>query len=569
MLKKKNIILSFIILCSAIVGTILCINNNLKHVNSVSMTDFDDIKDNYASFENENGLFSVVAPLENTYSDYYTMYCNLLRDNLKIQINKKALSKKLIDLMSSDFKDTDKISNNVFEGIEQPYYLYILNKNLNLNLPLNNMKDIVSHMINESYREDGYFLPSFYKEDTSISTKLSITLQTLEVAKELQLMDTIDKKAVINWTQKILESKDLILADYYYLTQISNVLEVPLLTDSQIRTLLEQQQVEKWNADDLVDVIEMQAYVFLCKQFNLSNEDKINLILSNIKNSLRIDIREPQILSRKVELLGEYNVEIDTYFKDKIDFLTKINKYDDETYPVITSYEEDLKQAFMVKEIFNNLGERNIAFPNEAISRFENSIQEQDLYDLYSIIKLKQEFGTQNDITDQIVERIKKERIETLNENNITTWGWQMLILKECGYKIEPGDLPGNINQIIDSIKNLTKPFNNNLLNLILIDTLITIDLNDDKQIYSDFVKQINVSDASEVLCYDVYYKNIILHRLGEFDASDIEHFAKTLRRKGGFSMNKKQVFPDIRSTYLMMQLLNLKGEGKNYDTKR
>ena len=56
MLKKKNIILSFIILCSAIVGTILCINNNLKHVNSVSMTDFDDIKDNYASFENENGL---------------------------------------------------------------------------------------------------------------------------------------------------------------------------------------------------------------------------------------------------------------------------------------------------------------------------------------------------------------------------------------------------------------------------------------------------------------------------------------------------------------------------------
>ena len=62
-----------------------------------------------------------------------------------------------------------------------------------------------------------------------------------------------------------------------------------LLTDSQIRTLLEQQQVEKWNADDLVDVIEMQAYVFLCKQFNLSNEDKINLILSNIKNSLRID----------------------------------------------------------------------------------------------------------------------------------------------------------------------------------------------------------------------------------------------------------------------------------------
>lgn len=165
--------------------------------------------------------------------------------------------------------------------------------------------------------------------------------------------------------------------------------------------------------------------------------------------------------------------------------------------------------------------------------------------------------------------RIKKERIETLNENNITTWGWQMLILKECGYKIEPGDLPGNINQIIDSIKNLTKPFNNNLLNLILIDTLITIDLNDDKQIYSDFVKQINVSDASEVLCYDVYYKNIILHRLGEFDASDIEHFAKTLRRKGGFSMNKKQVFPDIRSTYLMMQLLNLKGEGKNYDTKR
>lgn len=128
MLKKKNIILSFIILCSAIVGTILCINNNLKHVNSVSMTDFDDIKDNYASFENENGLFSVVAPLENTYSDYYTMYCNLLRDNLKIQINKKALSKKLIDLMSSDFKDTDKISNNVFEGIEQPYYLYILNK---------------------------------------------------------------------------------------------------------------------------------------------------------------------------------------------------------------------------------------------------------------------------------------------------------------------------------------------------------------------------------------------------------------------------------------------------------
>ena len=30
MLKKKNIILSFIILCSAIVGTILCINNNLK-----------------------------------------------------------------------------------------------------------------------------------------------------------------------------------------------------------------------------------------------------------------------------------------------------------------------------------------------------------------------------------------------------------------------------------------------------------------------------------------------------------------------------------------------------------
>lgn len=121
------------------------------------MTDFDDIKDNYASFENENGLFSVVAPLENTYSDYYTMYCNLLRDNLKIQINKKALSKKLIDLMSSDFKDTDKISNNVFEGIEQPYYLYILNKKLNLNLPLNNVKDIVSHMINESYREDGYF----------------------------------------------------------------------------------------------------------------------------------------------------------------------------------------------------------------------------------------------------------------------------------------------------------------------------------------------------------------------------------------------------------------------------
>ena len=53
------------------------------------------------------------------------MYCNLLRDNLKIQINKKALSKKLIDLMSSDFKDTDKVSNNVFEGIEPVSYTHL------------------------------------------------------------------------------------------------------------------------------------------------------------------------------------------------------------------------------------------------------------------------------------------------------------------------------------------------------------------------------------------------------------------------------------------------------------
>src|SRR5690554_2991259 len=129
---------------------------------------YTDIVDNYKCFQLDNGMFRMIAAHESSYSDYNTLYGNLLLHELNGNIDKDLLSQTLcgyIDNSNSNKNNSNKVyslSVGVFEGIEWPYSLYLLDVELNLGICLDGLAELVTEIVENTYRDEGFFLPPEY-----------------------------------------------------------------------------------------------------------------------------------------------------------------------------------------------------------------------------------------------------------------------------------------------------------------------------------------------------------------------------------------------------------------------
>ncbi|WP_143327707.1 hypothetical protein [Clostridium sp. USBA 49] len=78
-----------------------------------------------------------------------------------------------------------------------------------------------------------------------------------------------------------------------------------------------------------------------------------------------------------------------------------------------------------------------------------------------------------------------------------------------------------------------------------------------------NYIEQVHLTKDSEVLAYELYYKNILLYKLNKnFDATQPKEVFNSLHKKVGFGMSSNAQYFDPRASMFIYQLLKL-GEGE------
>ena len=95
--------------------------------------------------------------------------------------------------------------------------------------------------------------------------------------------------------------------------------------------------------------------------------------------------------------------------------------------------------------------------------------------------------------------------------------------------------------------------------------------INYNKDSLIKYIKGNDIKYEDEVLAYTIFYKYTSLRMLGaEYSEMDIKKYLNVLKKPGGFSLKKDDYFQDIRSTYIIIELIsNIKKRGIFDDEKR
>lgn len=581
-MKKKSIkliIILTLVFISIFSIYILAFNSdkkvlNTKEVEIFALTDRHiEIINSFELFKQKNGMYSTIVGLENTYSDYYTFYANLLLDSLDVSTNKQLineLNKKIEDKNFMKFNQED-----VLKGIEKLYYIHklmkLFNKEETSNFDIQQFKKYLSDEISFTYNEEGFFFAkelNEYKNDTKfLDVQIGHTLQTLELADEYGMLNEINIASVTKWLLASVE-KSYSTNSFSRISYVHKLLEIIDAKSYINKIQFPDNKTLPRKIEGLYDIMEIEGFISLYMDNVLeTNELVLDQIYSKIVKSLNYSIDDPQILYRKItclNMLGKSSGIGDDY-RNKIIFLLKRNEYKNGLYPIVTKYYSDFKQTYlsvaslMQLQSINKTDKSSIKVLLNGINIAE--LYNKDIYEAYCAVQLDKilELNVIGKHEKKIIEgKLLNLSINILDSNSIMQWKLKINFLNAVNHTFSLNDLPTNTKDILKKIKSNTSYFKEGtLFDLIFINTLYKTGLlRRDIEKCTSYIKNINTNVENESASYYIYYRYILLNNLKyDFDIDELKNYMKQLECMGGYLMSSKKSFYDIIATFYLIQL--------------
>ncbi|MBX4267523.1 hypothetical protein [Clostridium estertheticum] len=565
-MKRKYIygvlgIISVIILVSILVkykyDTVSITVNSSKNI---SLRDKDTIK-LINTFKEPNGMYSTITGNENTYNGYNTVYCTLILNEIGIKTDNNIINsiKK-----QSLFKDTNQ---DILNEMEKTYYANIILKNNKTTIPYY-IKEDLKKIIKSDYHKDGYFISSNYVKYKDrpdfLLTKLNNTMLVLRLAKEFNLMNTIDENTIILWLNSVLRDKTTndLPGKIYYISTCLNLLNKSMDINNKI--VIDTRLFE--NINDISALTQIQQYLLLCKEYSQKiDTPSINALKINLAASLKYKSNDPQVTYKKILILKMLNYK---YNSKHIAFLIKSDEYKSAFFPNISKFQYDYKQTYIYVSTLLMLNQKSDidsdSIKNKLISIKADTLNEilkSDPYEIYAIVQLNNILNL-NALGKEVLNNIKQTLLNTdtkqLNKNNLLFFSHKTMILKSIGYTFHNTYLPNNNDTILEDIlKNKGEFKDNKILQLIYLDTLINSGYDKSKLTkFGDYVNNIKADINDENETYLLYCKCIFLKYIGyKLDKQNVYKSLEYMQTNIGYGANIKSSFFDPRMTLLCQQL--------------
>ena len=257
--------------------------------------------------------------------------------------------------------------------------------------------------------------------------------ENISLIKDKYMLD-LDKE--INSLMK--DKEKLIKTNY--INFISNLLQIKYKLDTTIPNFSLKEQL---SYDKIIDTI--KKYI---EEYFIKSRNSIEQQNNKLKN-------ENQYLENKLKALS------DEYNKDKTEFKTTVNNYNDMLIEVklkLKTCEEKIKNFEKEKKTLKETNELNIKSNNK---NFEDKIDKMNM----EINKLKNDLKTKEE--ELLVYKLNEEKVLALNEQKVNFLEKELNQWKER-YNIQSKELSENKSQIInlnsnlDKIKNEKKNLKNN-----------------------------------------------------------------------------------------------------------
>ncbi|PAC80393.1 hypothetical protein CHI05_17110, partial [Bacillus sp. 7788] len=258
------------------------------------------------------------------------------------------------------------------------------------------------------------------------------------------------------------------------------------------------------------------------------------------------------------------NVTINS--KEKDAFLNKYStfEYNNGMFPTITPFNNAFTPILIGKDLsqFSNDQTKKI---NTIIRKHIAKVTLDDLLkldalEIYSYLALLDLTGAQhpdNQLSMQLKKYLIKKTREPINVQNVMNWSFytrSLLILeKDFNKDFLPVNTEDKINKITKYPGNY---FNeeNKITSLIFLDTLARTNLysTELKKLESD-IRNVSINTSVDIAAYLIYYKVSLMEKLDiQYDKNEIADQITVLYKNTGYTLNEKQNFPDMYSTYLI-----------------
>lgn len=538
------------------------------------------------------------------YAEYYTLYFNLILNELKIKtdeglysaIKQKFLSKDFYDIRNSDF----------YFGVEKLYFIDNLIGSIKNNYHIavddeitKKIKSDLKDMICDTYISDGYFLPKKYNgnKDVQEDIKLMYTTQTLELAKKYNLISLVDRDKVKEWLLNYLkkDASKKSFTIFYKIFVSLNGIDENYKIDS---TFIPGDNILASKIESKIDLIDMRSYVLLNK-IGIVNSSKKRLeeiareIKEKIKSTINTnDIMDPEMLYTELYLLritGE-DIPLSSTEVNKVKNLINSFQLNNGLYSGVVNEQVDYVQTCWADSVFLLLNKNELIKIDpkglKSILNYQNIcrlIEEDQYYMLYSLLKFDSLFEvnclSSNEKKKTVILLLEKQPKE-IDGENIESWSKIVNIVKLLAYKFQKEELPKNTDTLMNKIisdSSLTsglfkvgansQAYNKNEAvrinksdTLLFLDTVYRTGLYEKELInIAKSVKRTALNFNEDVSYLNFYYKYMFLYETGEkIDLPEFNSQLKNFESSIGYSISSKYHFFDLKATYLLIQLNNI-----------
>lgn len=563
--KIISILIIFILLLS--IYFLLFYNKGIEHTTKLSNELSLELKQQQQqSIQNiqyswkDDSLFTLVNAINGTedeYTSYYFHQSALLLNQPTDNNYCKTITKKL----EEESFARDITDNMIFTGIERVYRAYQSIQNCKTDaIPL--LKKHTQYLLKESFYKNGFFLSEEFKEFKNNpdyqDVKLQHTYMMLALLSNLNLIEKVNKHKINMWVDNI-KPKDFVtletLLGIYGFLGIDKKFN---LNNEIIRKRITKKTL------DFDDLLEINSYVNIHKSNMLKADKQLLKSISNKIKYLSIEVSDIQSEYFKLNILRNLNVTINS--KEKDAFLNKYStfEYNNGMFPTITPFNNAFTPILIGKDLsqFSNDQTKKI---NTIIRKHIAKVTLDDLLkldplEIYSYLALLDLTGAQhpdNQLSMQLKKYLIKKTRESINVQNVMNWSFytrSLLILeKDFNKDFLPVNTEDKINKITKYPGNY---FNeeNKITSLIFLDTLARTNLysTELKKLESD-IRNVSINTSLDIAAYLIYYKVSLMEKLDiQYDKNEIADQITVLYKNTGYTLNEKQNFPDMYSTYLI-----------------
>ncbi|MGP7818812.1 hypothetical protein [Niallia sp. 01092] len=512
------------------------------------------------SWGNET-LFRPINAIDGSKDEYVTYYVYQTASLLGHSPNKNYCQTLLQMLHKDSFPKEQE--NLIFSGIER---VFRAQKSMELcqeNAALLLRKHI-KYLLNTTYNEQGFFLSEEFKKFKNkpeyMDVKIQQTYMMLYLASNYGFLEDIDTKKIKYWIDTI------ILEDFY---RIDTVIKINKMLGYETEFEIDNNKVyqlvnlKSYNFNDLLELNSLTNINKFQNNFKLENKT-ISIILNKLDN-YHFGLSDIQSEYYKLNILSNLNKSIKKQEKQLLlrDFSAYV--YKDGMFPTISSFNNPFSPTFIGRDSVEYSKYKTTKYDKTIFKHIKQvdiseliKLDSLEVFSFVSLLKLIDGEEIEENKKEELKKALLKKVKEPIVRSNIMSWSFYTRSLQILEGDISKDMLPKNTEDILNQIVISQKSYfesNDNISTLVFLDTLARtgVYLNKIKKT-EPFINKVNIDINSDIAAYLIYYKTSLLEELDlPYDKNKIANHVKNLFKNHGYALNNKESFPDIYSTYFMM----------------